>query len=89
LPDCNSLQDNDLAKPQARKNPKIRAEVNRRSINLMKFPYHVFKKSKKNKAGKSFKKWYYWFYAENEKQIQKACKGCNTRAETEYFVWSF
>jgi hypothetical protein len=48
--------------------------------------YHVFKKPKKLKNGKTVHRWYYYYIDEAGKQVQKACKKCNTRAEAEDYI---
>lgn len=46
--------------------------------------YHLFHKEVLSK-NKKIKKWYYWYYQDG-KQVQKACRNCNTKAEAELFI---
>ncbi|MDR2602043.1 MAG: site-specific integrase [Spirochaetaceae bacterium] len=46
--------------------------------------YHVFRKQRV-KNGRVIHKWYYYFLV-NGKQVQKVCKGCQTRNEANTFV---
>jgi integrase len=48
--------------------------------------YHVFRKPKKLKNGKTARRWYYYYLDGDKKQVQKACKGCKTRKEAEYYI---
>jgi integrase len=46
--------------------------------------YHLFRKSRV-KDGKKTRRWYY-YYTEGGRQVQKSCKGCNTKAEADAYV---
>jgi hypothetical protein len=46
--------------------------------------YHVFRKQRV-KNGRVIHKWYYYFVADG-KQVQKVCKGCQTKNEAFAFV---
>jgi integrase len=48
--------------------------------------FHVFKKPKKLKNGKTVHRWYYYYLDEGKKQVQKACRGCETRKEAEDYI---
>jgi hypothetical protein len=48
--------------------------------------YHVFRKQRV-KNGRVIHKWYYYFTI-NGKQVQKVCKGCQTKNEAFAFIAS-
>jgi calcineurin-like phosphoesterase family protein/integrase len=47
--------------------------------------YHVFRKQRVTNRGKIIHKWYYYFVKDG-KQVQRVCKGCQTRNEAYAFV---
>ena len=47
--------------------------------------FTIYQHPKETKKGKCYK-WYYYYYDQNGKKVQKACRGCNTREESENFI---
>jgi len=56
--------------------------ISRRNIGDF---YHVFKKPK-IVGGQRVHRWYYYYEDEKGKKIQKACKGCKSRRESNDYV---
>jgi hypothetical protein len=48
--------------------------------------YHIFRKPVRGKNGCSIHRWYYYWIDSRGKQMQRVCRGCQSRPEAEAFV---